>query len=50
MVSTILEGTLLILVLGLILSHATEFSTALRAVGQLYTSSVQTLSGVAGGR
>lgn len=47
MVSTILEGTILILVLGLILANSAEFSTAIRAVGSVYTSAVQTLSGVA---
>lgn len=47
MVSAILEGTLIVLILGLILANAENFSIAVRAVGQLYTSSVQTLSGVA---
>lgn len=48
MVGTIIEGTILILILGLILAHSDAFSTAVRAVGGLYTSSVQTLAGVAG--
>jgi hypothetical protein len=48
MVGTILEGTILILILGLILSHAADFSTAIRAVGAVYTQAVQTLAGVAG--
>jgi len=48
MVSTILEGTLIILVLGLILAHSDAFSTAVKAVAQAYQGSVQTLSGVAG--
>jgi hypothetical protein len=47
MVSTILEGTLVILVLGLILANAAAFSQALTAVGSVYTSAVQTLAGVA---
>lgn len=47
MVSSILEGTVVILILGLILANAENFSTAIRAVGQVYTSAVQTLSGVA---
>jgi len=46
-VSTILEGTIMILILGLILANASAFSTAVTAVGNLYTSSVKTLSGVA---
>lgn len=48
MISAILEGTILILILGLILSHASQFSTALGAVGSTYTNAVQTLAGVAG--
>lgn len=47
MVMTILEGTIMILVLGLILANAENFAKALNAVGGLYTSAVQTLSGVA---
>lgn len=47
MVAAILEGTIMILVLGLILANAADFSTAIRAVGGVYTSAVQTLSGVA---
>ncbi len=50
MASAIIEGTILILILGLILANSAEFSTAIRAVGGVYTSAVQTLSGVAGGR
>jgi len=48
MVGTILEGTLVILVLGLILAHADNFAKAIQAVGGVYTSAVQTLSAVAG--
>jgi hypothetical protein len=48
MVSTILEGTLVILILGLILAHANQFSQAIGAVSGAYTSAVRTLSGVAG--
>lgn len=47
MVSAIIEGTIMILVLGLILANASDFSTAIRAVGAVYTGAVQTLSGVA---
>lgn len=50
MVSAIIEGTILILVLGLILANSAEFSTAIRAVGAVYNGAVQTLSGVAGSR
>lgn len=49
MVSTIIEGTIMIVVLGLILANAPEFSAAIRAVGGVYSQAVQTLSGVAGG-
>lgn len=48
MVGTILEATFMIIVLGLILANAEKFSTAIRAVGNVYTGAVQTLSGVAG--
>lgn len=44
----ILEATVTILLLGLILAHATQFSTAIQAVGNVYTSSVKALSQVAG--
>ena len=47
MVTTILEATFVILVIGLILANAGSFSTAIQAVGGVYTSAVQTLSGVA---
>ncbi len=43
----IIEGTILILIIGLILANSAEFSTAIRAVGAVYTQAVQTLSGVA---
>lgn len=49
MVSAIIEGTILILILGLVLANAPEFSAAVRAVGGVYSQAVQTLSGVAGG-
>lgn len=48
MVTTIIESTVLILVLGLILAHSDAFSSAVGAVGSLYTNSVRTLAGVAG--
>ncbi len=48
MVGTILEGTILIIVLGLILAHSQQFSTAIQAVGSVYQGAVKTLSGVAG--
>jgi hypothetical protein len=48
MVGTILEATFTIIIFGLILAHADAFSAAVRSVGTLFTSSVQTLSGVAG--
>lgn len=44
----IIEATVLILVLGLILAHSAQFSTAIAAVGSLYQGSVRTLSQVAG--
>lgn len=47
MVGTILEGTVVILILGLILANADSFSRAIQAVGAVYTSAVQTLAGVA---
>lgn len=47
MVSQVLEGTILIIVLGLILANSAAFSAAVQAVGNLYTSSVRTLAGVA---
>jgi hypothetical protein len=45
-IETILEGTLFILILGLILSRAADFSTALGAIGTLYTNAVGTLAKV----
>ena len=48
MAGSILEATFVIIVLGLILANADKFSTAIRAVGGVYTQAVQTLSGVAG--
>jgi len=48
MVGTILEGTFVILVFGLILAHAENFAKAIQAVGGFYLSAVQTLSQVAG--
>ncbi len=48
MIGTILEGTLMILILGLILAHADNFAKAIQAVGGVYTSAVKTLAGVAG--
>lgn len=49
MVGTILEGTIVILVLGLILANADNFSKAVQAIAGAYTSAVQTLAGVARG-
>ncbi len=47
MVGTILEGTVVILILGLILANADAFSRAIQAVGNVYSQAVSTLSGVA---
>lgn len=49
MVGTILEATFMIIIIGLILANANAFSTAIQAVGGVYTSAVKTLSGVAHG-
>lgn len=46
--SQILEATVLILILGLILAHAAQFSTALGAAAAAYQGSVRTLASVAG--
>lgn len=48
MVMTVLEGTFLILILGLILANADSFSRAVTAISGAYTGAVQALSGVAG--
>lgn len=47
MLGRIVEGTLLIVIIGLVLANAGAFSTAVRAVGGVYTDSVRALSGVA---
>lgn len=49
MIGTIIDATVMIVILGLILANASAFSTAITSVGQVYTNAVQTLSGVAGG-
>lgn len=48
MVGRIVEGTLLVVIIGLVLANAAQFSTAIRAVGGVYTDSVKALSSVAG--
>jgi hypothetical protein len=48
MVGTIIEATVMILVLGLILAHADNFAKAIQAVGNVYSQAVQSLSAVAG--
>lgn len=47
MVSRVIEGTFVIVIIGLVLANAAAFSTAARAVSSLYTDSVKALSGVA---
>lgn len=47
MVSRVIEGTFLIVIIGLVLANAGPFSQAAAAVGRLYSDSVKALSGVA---
>lgn len=48
MATTIIEATVMILVLGLILAHADAFAKSIQAVGTVYSQAVKTLAGVAG--
>jgi len=48
MVARVIEGTFLIVIIGLVLANATQFATAAKAVSSTYTESVKALAGVAG--
>lgn len=50
MIGRVIEGTFLVVILGLVLANADAFSTAAKAVSSTYTDAVKALSGVAGGR
>lgn len=49
MVSRVIEGTFVIVIVGLVLANASSFSQAARAIGDVYTGAVRALSGVANG-
>lgn len=48
MVGTIIEATVMIIVLGLLLAHAGPFSQVVTSISGAYTGAVKSLSGVAG--
>lgn len=45
MIGRIIEGTIVLVMAYLILSNASGFSSAIRAIGSVYSNSVRTLQG-----
>jgi len=45
MVTAIIEGTVTLIILFLVLSHAADFGTVTQAIGQQYIGAVKTLQG-----